>query len=115
SLADASPYDTPMAGPTAIHIAAAHDHISGLQKREKAGQVGGVVGEVSIHLDDDVIASSQGPLKASNVGGTKAQFTGAGEEMHLVPILVLHERDLVLRTVLAIVIHKQDVNSGSCL
>ena len=74
-----------------------------------------IVGEVGIHLDDDVIGVSQGPLEASDVGCPEAQFTSAGEEMHLVSILVLHQRDLFLRTVLAIVIHKQDVNGGSCL
>ena len=104
-----------MAGPTTVHIAAAHDHIRGLKEREQAWQVRGIVGEVGIHLDDDVIASRQGPLKTSNIGGPEAQLAGAREEMHLGPILVLHQPDLVLRTVLAMIIHKQDVNGGSGL
>jgi hypothetical protein len=114
-LTDALPYDTPMACSTTVHIAAAYDYIRGLKKREKVWQVRRIVGEVSIHLDDSMIASSQSPLKASDVGGTEAQLAGTGYKMYLGPILVLHKQNLVLRTVLAMVIHKQDVNSGNCL
>ena len=63
---------------------------------EQAWQVSGVVGEVSIHLHDDLIVSGQGPLKTSDISRTEPKFTGAAEEMHLVPILVLHQSDLSL-------------------
>jgi hypothetical protein len=104
-----------MARPTAVHVAATHDHICRLKQREQAGQVSRIVREVGIHLDDDLIGTPQGPLKASDVSGDEAQFASAGEEMHLGPILVLHRRDLVLRTVPAMIIPKQDVNGGSGL
>jgi hypothetical protein len=73
-LADASPYETPMACPTAVHIEATHDHIRGLKKREKAGQVSGVV--VS-----SIIAPSLRDCRITPVAAEHGT-TGHGEDHH---------------------------------
>src|SRR5262249_9068387 len=111
SLADALPSDTPTPCPPPFYIATAHPSTLALKLLEQAWQVSGVVGEVSIHLHDDLIVSGQGPLKASNISCTESKFACAGEEIHLVSMLVLHQSDLFLCTVRTIVIHKQDVDS----
>src|SRR5262245_10694264 len=98
-LTDALPSDTPMACPPTVSIASAHDCIMVFKLLEQAWQVSGVVGEVSIHLHDDLIVSGQGPLKASNISRTESKLAGAGEEIHLVPMLVLHQSDLFLCTI----------------
>jgi len=56
-LADAAPDETPITCPITVHIAATHHHIRGFKQREQAWQACRIVGEVGIHLDDDVIAS----------------------------------------------------------
>jgi len=66
-------------------------------------------------LDNNVVVSGQGPLKAGDIGHTKPKFVGAREKVNLVPILVLYTRNLFLGAVLAMIIHKEDADSGNSL
>ena len=48
-----------------------------------------IVGEIGIHLEDEVVALTQSPLESSNVCGAEAHLVWPLEDIH--PRLVLHD------------------------
>jgi glycosyltransferase involved in cell wall biosynthesis len=58
----------------AVEVPGAENEVVLAYRGEELWQVGGVVGEVRVHLEDGVVVASEGPPKAFDVGGSQAEL-----------------------------------------
>lgn len=68
---------------------------------------------VGVHFNQDVIACSQSPLEAGDVGGPKAFLALAMQDMHLA-VLCREAVGKLSRAVRAVVVDHQDIGVGYC-
>src|SRR6185369_11811698 len=62
----------------AVDVARAEHQVgAGAGARQHDGQVLGVVREVAIHLEEELVVAGQGPLEAGDVGGAEPLLAGA--------------------------------------
>src|SRR6516162_369182 len=68
------PLEVPIHDVDASNIPRAKDQVKRVDLPEKLGKVSGIVREIGIHLQNDVVAAKQRFLETSSIGAGKAVF-----------------------------------------
>ena len=71
SAADQPPKRAPFLHAPTGHVSGAEHEVGAGRAGEQARQVGGIVGEVRVHLDDEICAARQRLAKPCDVGGAE--------------------------------------------
>ena len=106
--------DGPVDDIDTAHIARTDSYIVALVMtgRVEAWQVGRVVTEIGIHLEDVVVIVLERPLETGDIGGAESEFAAALDEKQAVAKLVGHKAlDYLGSTIRAAVVDDQDVKT----
>lgn len=77
----------PVACAAAFDVARTEDEIGVLESGKETGEIVWIVGEVAIHLLEDLVVAVESVAKAVEVSGAKAEFSGASENEDAIVLL----------------------------
>ena len=83
AAADRLPQPAPVRDPAAGHVAGPDHEVGALGRLEQPRQVGGVMGEVGVHLQHQAGAGLERPVESGDVGGAEAFLARAAQDLDL--------------------------------
>ncbi len=82
AAADEFAQPRPIGRTPAFDIARPNHQIGVLGQREELWQVDGIVREIGVHLEDEVVALLDGVMEASDIRGSQAHLAGAMQHVN---------------------------------